>query len=47
MATLRSEGDRRVWTYRFNAFAWAHPRLDVHTQMADELSRFLKEDVLP
>lgn len=47
VATLRSEGDRRVWTYRFNAFAWAHPRLDVHTQMADELSRFLKEDVLP
>lgn len=45
--TLRREGDRRVWTYRFEAFAWAHPRLDVHTRMADELTRFLTTEVLP
>lgn len=46
VATLRAEGDRRVWTYQFQAFAWAHPRLDVHTQMADELTRFLTTEVL-
>ncbi len=44
---LRAEGDRRVWTYRFEAFAWAHPRIDVHAQMADELERFLRDKVLP
>lgn len=44
--TLRDEGDDRVWSYRFEAFAWAHPRIDVHTQMADELTRFLTEEVL-
>ena len=46
VATLRAEGDTRVWTYQFQAFAWAHPRLDVHTQMADELTRFLTTEVL-
>jgi hypothetical protein len=44
--TLRGEGDARVWSYRFQAFAWAHPRIDVHAQMADELTRFLKDEVL-
>jgi len=44
--TLRAEGDARVWSYRFEAFAWAHPRLDVHEQMADELTRFLQDEVL-
>lgn len=44
--TLRAEGDTRVWSYRFEAFAWAHPRIDVHAQMADELTRFLKDEVL-
>ncbi|WP_457424837.1 GDSL-type esterase/lipase family protein [Roseateles sp. P5_E7] len=44
--TLQSEGDRKVWSYRFQAFAWAHPRIDVHAQMADELTRFLKTEVL-
>ncbi|CAM3841776.1 GDSL-type esterase/lipase family protein [Roseateles saccharophilus] len=43
---LRAEGDARVWLYRFQAFAWAHPRIDVHAQMADELTRFLKDEVL-
>jgi lysophospholipase L1-like esterase len=46
VATLRAEGDTRVWTLTFQAFAWAHPRLDVHTRMADELTRVLKEEVL-
>lgn len=46
VATLRAEGDTRVWTYQFQAFAWAHPRLDVHTRMADELTRFLTTEVL-
>lgn len=44
--TLRGEGDGRVWSYRFDAFAWAHPRIDVHAQMADELTRFLQAEVL-
>ncbi|RZL31183.1 MAG: hypothetical protein EOP35_22585, partial [Rubrivivax sp.] len=44
--TLHAEGDRKVWSYRFKAFAWAHPRIDVHAQMADELTGFLKEEVL-
>ncbi|KQW44906.1 hypothetical protein ASD88_19345 [Pelomonas sp. Root662] len=43
---LRDEGDAKVWSYRFEAFAWAHPRIDVHAQMADELTRFLKDEVL-
>ena len=41
VATLRAEGDAKVWTYTFQAFAYAHPRIDVHAQMADELPRFL------
>lgn len=45
-ATLRSEGDTRVWTYTFQAFAQAHPRIDVHARMADELTRFLQTEVL-
>lgn len=44
--TLRAEGDAKVWSYRFEAFSWAHPRIDVHAQMADELTRFLKDEVL-
>jgi len=44
--TLRGEGDAKVWSYRFQAFAWAHPRIDVHARMADELTRFLKTEVL-
>jgi lysophospholipase L1-like esterase len=44
--TLRSEGDTQVWSYRFDAFAWAHPRIDVHALMADELTRFLQTEVL-
>ncbi|RZL28912.1 MAG: hypothetical protein EOP35_25690, partial [Rubrivivax sp.] len=44
---LRAEGDAHVWAYRFEAFAWAHPRIDVHAQMADELTRFLTDEVLP
>jgi len=46
-ARLRAEGDARVWTYTFEAFAWTHPRIDVHAQMADELTAFLRERVLP
>lgn len=46
VATLRAEGDRRVWTYTFQAFSYAHPRIDVHAQMADELTRFLTDEVL-
>ncbi|MEO6276193.1 GDSL-type esterase/lipase family protein [Roseateles sp.] len=46
VATLRTEGDAKVWTYTFQAFAYAHPRIDVHAQMADELTRFLKDEVL-
>lgn len=44
--TLRDEGDDKVWSYRFEAFAWAHPRIDVHARMADELTRFLRDEVL-
>lgn len=44
--TLRSEGDTQVWSYRFEAFAWVHPRIDVHAEMADELTRFLQTEVL-
>jgi lysophospholipase L1-like esterase len=44
--TLRAEGDAQVWSYRFRAFAWAHPRIDVHAQMADELTEFLQAEVL-
>ncbi len=44
--TLRGEGDSKVWSYRFDAFSWAHPRIDVHALMADELTRFLKDEVL-
>ncbi|WP_310269380.1 GDSL-type esterase/lipase family protein [Roseateles saccharophilus] len=44
--TLRAEGDTQVWSYRFEAFAWAHPRIDVHALMADELTRFLQTEVL-
>lgn len=44
---LRAEGDRWVWTYRFEACAPAHPRIDVHALMADELERFLRDEVLP
>ncbi|MFZ2987089.1 GDSL-type esterase/lipase family protein, partial [Ideonella sp.] len=44
---LRSEGDTRVWSFAFQAFAWAHPRIDVHQQMADELTAFLQKEVLP
>ncbi|MFG6413634.1 GDSL-type esterase/lipase family protein [Roseateles sp. DC23W] len=46
VATLHGEGDARVWTYTFQAFAHAHPRIDVHAQMADELTRFLQTEVL-
>jgi len=45
--TLQDEGDSLVWTYTFNAFAYAHPRIDVHQQMAEELVAFLKQRVLP
>lgn len=45
-ATLRAEGDTQVWTYTFQAFAHAHPRIDVHAQMAAELTRLLKTEVL-
>lgn len=44
--TLINEGDARIWAYRFHAFAWAHPRIDVHAQMAEELTRFLTDEVL-
>ena len=43
---LHGEGDDQVWTYTFQAFSWAHPRIDVHEQMADELVAFLKDKVL-
>nr|WP_255719631.1 GDSL-type esterase/lipase family protein [Pelomonas sp. P8] len=46
VATLRAQGDARVWTYTFQAFAYAHPRIDVHELMADELTAFLKTEVL-
>jgi len=44
--TLRAEGDGKVWVYRFEAFAYAHPRIDVHELMAEELTAFLKREVL-
>jgi lysophospholipase L1-like esterase len=44
---LAAEGDRRVWHYRFNAMSDAHPRIDVHALMADELQDFLQSQVLP
>ena len=46
VATLRAAGDERVWGYVFKAFALTHPRLDVHTAMADELTAFLQQEVL-
>ncbi len=45
--TLHDEGDALVWTYTFKAFAYAHPRIDVHEQMSEELVAFLKAQVLP
>jgi lysophospholipase L1-like esterase len=47
LQALRAEGDRLVWSYTFRAFAYAHPRLDVHQQMSEELVSFLKDQVLP
>jgi lysophospholipase L1-like esterase len=44
---LRAEGDQRVWTYTFQVYSFAHPRIDVHAQMADELLNFLQTKVLP
>jgi lysophospholipase L1-like esterase len=44
---LRSEGDAQVWTYTFQTFSWAHPRIDVHEQIADELVAFLKTLGIP
>ncbi len=44
---LHDEGDPQVWAYTFKAFSWAHPRIDVHALMADELLAFLNEKVLP
>jgi lysophospholipase L1-like esterase len=44
---LHAEGDAKVWTYTFEVFSLAHPRIDVHAQMADELVSFLKNNVLP
>ena len=46
VASLRAAGDAKVWGYVFQAFAPTHPRLDVHTAMADELTRFLQQEVL-
>lgn len=46
VAQLQAEGDHRVWSYTFQAFAWAHPRIDVHARMADELVEFLQREVL-
>ena len=43
---LHGEGDAKVWTYTFQAFTWAHPRIDTHEQMADELVAFLRDQVL-
>ena len=43
---LRAEGDTKVWTYTFRAFAWAHPRIDVHAQLAEELTAFLRQEIL-
>lgn len=45
-AALRADGDSQVWTYRFEAWSVAHPRLSVHRQMADELLHFLNRNVL-
>jgi len=42
----RDAGDTRIWSYTFAAFAWAHPRIDVHARMADELVEFLQREVL-
>jgi lysophospholipase L1-like esterase len=44
---LRRDGDAQVWFYQFQIFSEAHPRIDVHAQMADELLSFLREKVLP
>lgn len=46
VAQLRAEGDTRIWNHTFEAFAWAHPRIDVHARMADELETFLRQEVL-
>jgi lysophospholipase L1-like esterase len=46
MRQLQAEGDRRIWAYTFRAFAWAHPRIDIHARMADELVDFLQQQVL-
>lgn len=45
-AALRAEGDARVWTYTFDACSDAHPRIDVHQRMADELVAFLNREVM-
>ena len=46
VSTLRAEGDAKVWFYNFKVFSWPHPRIDVHAQMADELTAFLQSEVL-
>lgn len=45
-SALRAEGDTRVWTYTFQAFSENHPRTDIHEQMANELTAFLRNTVL-
>jgi len=47
MQRLHAEGDRLVWSHTFEAFSYAHPRIDVHQRMADELVAFLRDQVLP
>jgi lysophospholipase L1-like esterase len=47
MQRLRAEGDPLVWSYTFDAFSYAHPRIDVHQRMSDELVAFLRDQVLP
>jgi lysophospholipase L1-like esterase len=45
LKTLKA-GDAKVWSYRFKAYTDNHPRIDTHELLADELTRFLREEVL-
>lgn len=46
VAELRA-ADPRVWSLQFQAWTDAHPRIDTHARLAQELADFLRAEVLP
>lgn len=43
--TLQAD-DSRLWSYRFKAYTDKHPRIDTHELLANELTGFLRNEVL-